>query len=85
MNNGSIYFDRSSPQTPSNKYDQPWLADATHTLPVFTGFPIEFEQYFGEIKNDLFLIIKPEIILSELLRRFCSATVQTKALIHTIT
>ena len=85
MNNGSIYFDRSSAQTPSNKNDQPRLADATHTLLVSTGCPIEFEKYFGEIKNELFLRIKPEIILSELPRRFCSATVQTKALIHTIT
>ena len=43
------------------------------------------QQYYGEIRNELFLRTRPEILLFEPPRRFGSATAQTKALIYTIT
>ena len=66
--------------------DAPSSCSAPFTfLLLFELFVVCVQQYVGEIKNDYFLRTRPEIFLSERPCRSGSATVQTKALIHTIT
>ena len=59
-----------------------WRKRFTRQGSLTNGYP---KQYFGEIKNKLFLRTRPEILLFEPPHRFGPATAQTKAVIHTTT